>query len=66
MRLVTRRAQYLVDSSMNLALRPQRGDRQKLIAFILREVADRFCTDWGELQHPCDVLNELANEVESL
>lgn len=63
---MTRRAQYLLDASMNLTVRPQRGDRQKLIAFILREVADRFCTDWGELQRPYDVLNEIANEVEAL
>ena len=63
---MTRRAQYLLDASMNLTVRPQRGDRQKLIAFILREVADRLCTDWGELQHPYDVLNEIADEVEAL
>lgn len=63
---MTRRAQYLLDSTMQLSLRPQRGDRQKLIAFILREVSERFCTDWGELQHPYDVLNEIANEIEAL
>jgi hypothetical protein len=66
MKPVTRRAQYLLDASMELTLRPQKGDRQRLIAFILREVADRFCTDWGELEHPYDVLNNIANEVESL
>ena len=32
----------------------------------LRYVADRLCTDWGELQHPADVLNEIANELEEL
>lgn len=30
----------------------------------LRYVADRLYTDWGELQHPADVLNEIANELE--
>jgi FMN-dependent NADH-azoreductase len=33
---------------------------------VLREVADRLCTDWAELQHPADVLNEIADEVENL
>lgn len=63
---MTRRAQYLLDSTMQLSLRPQRGDRQKLIAFILREAGDRICTDWGELEHPSDVLRKLADEVEAL
>jgi hypothetical protein len=33
-------------------------------AAVIREVSDRLCTDWGELQHPCDVLNDIANELE--
>ena len=32
----------------------------------LREVADRLCMDWGEMQHPVDVLREIADEVEAL
>jgi hypothetical protein len=32
----------------------------------IREVADRLCTDWGELQHPADVLREIADELEEL
>jgi len=36
------------------------------IADVLRYVADRFYTDWGELQHPADVLNEIADELEEL
>ena len=32
----------------------------------IRAVADRFATDWGELQHPYDVLNEIATELEAL
>ena len=47
-------------------MRPKSGDRQKLIARVIREVADRLCTDCGELQHPYDVLNEIADEVETL
>jgi hypothetical protein len=60
------RAQKIVDATMELTLRPQQGDRAKVIAAAIRAVADRFATDWGELQHPYDVLNEIANELENL
>jgi hypothetical protein len=63
---MTIRAQELLDASMELTLRPQKDDRKKLIAFIINQVADRLCTDWGELQHPVDVLREIADEVEAL
>ena len=66
MKPVTIRAQELLDSTMKLSLRPQRNDRQKIIAFILRAAADRLCTDWGELQHPASVLNAIAMEVEEI
>ena len=33
-------------------------------AAVIRVVADRLCTDWGEMQHPYDVLNDIANELE--
>ena len=36
------------------------------IADVLRVVANRLYTDWAELQHPADVLNEIANELEAL
>ena len=63
---MTKRAQELLESSMELTLRPQKDGRKKLIAFIINEAAARLCTDWGELQHPADVLYELADEVEAL
>ena len=63
---MTTRAQELLDASMELTLRPQKDDRKKLIAFIINKAAERLCLDWGELQHPVDVLYEFANEVEEL
>jgi len=66
MKPVTRRAQYLLDASMELTLRPQKDDRKKLIAFIINEAATQLCLNWGELQHPADVLYQLVNEVEEL
>jgi hypothetical protein len=63
---MTERAQQIVDATMELTLRPQSEDRKKVVACVIREVADRLCTDWAELQHPVDVLNEIADEVEAL
>jgi len=65
-RKMTIRAQELLDVTMKLTLRPKQGDRQKLISCVIREVADRLCTDWGELQHPSTVLEEIADEIDAL
>jgi NaMN:DMB phosphoribosyltransferase len=51
---------------MELSMRPKSGDRQKLIARVIREVADRLCTDCGELEDPIEILREIADEVEAL
>jgi len=37
-----------------------------ITASALRYVADRMYTDWAELQHPADVLGEIADELEAL
>ena len=63
---MTERAQQIVDATMELTLRPQQEDRKKVVACVIREVANRLCTDWGEVQHPVDVLDEIADEVEAL
>ena len=36
------------------------------VVAVIREVADRLCTDLGELQCPIEVLREIADEVEAL
>ena len=63
---MTTRAEQIVDVTMKLTLRPKQGDRQKVIAAVIREVAGRLCTDLAELQNPYDVLMEIADEVEAL
>jgi hypothetical protein len=63
---MTIRAQKIVDVTMKLTLRPKQGDRQKVIAAAIREVADRLCTDLGEMECPIDKLREIADEVEAL
>ena len=63
---MTIRAQELLDASMELTLRPQKDDRKKLIACVIREVADSLCTDLGEMECPIDKLRQIADEVEAL
>ena len=36
------------------------------VVAVLRYVADRLCTDWGELEDPIEILREIADEVEAL
>jgi len=64
--MTTQRALQILESTMDISLRPRGGDRQKLIARVINEVADRLCTDCGELEDPVEVLREIANEVEAL
>jgi hypothetical protein len=63
---MTTRAEQILEATLPYTLRPKSKDRQKLIACVIREVADRLCTDLAELQHPYDVLMEIADEVEAL
>ena len=63
---MTTRALQILESTMELSVRPKSGDRQKLIARVINEVADRLCTDLGEMECPIQVLREIANEVEAL
>jgi hypothetical protein len=63
---MTIRAQQILDATLELTLRPQSEDRKKVVACVIREVADRLCTDLGELQCPIEVLREIADEVEAL
>ena len=63
---MTVRAQQIVEATLHYTLRPKQGDRQKVVACVIREVAYRLCTDLAELQNPYDVLMEIAEEVDAL
>lgn len=52
-------------SNFSLHIKTQK-DRQKVISAAIREVADRLCTDLGELECPIDKLREIADEVDAL
>ena len=45
---MTERAQQIVEATLPYTLRPKQGDRQKVVACVIREVADRLCTDLAE------------------
>ena len=55
------RAQRIVDATMELTLRPQQGDRKKIISAVIRAVAEEiyFTPD-------VELLNEIADELEAL
>jgi len=36
------------------------------VVAVIREVADRLCTDLGEMECPIDKLRQIADEVEAL
>jgi hypothetical protein len=63
---MTIRAEQIVNATLELTLRPQSEDRKKVVACVIREVADRLCTDLGELECPIEVLREIADEVDAL
>ena len=63
---MTIRAEQIVNATLELTLRPQQDDRKKVVACVIREVADRLCTDLGEMECPIDKLRQIADEVEAL
>jgi len=64
---MTTRAQKIVDTTMELTLRPQQGDRAKVIAAAIRAVADSFVyDDYGLAWLTADDFNKIANAVEEL
>jgi hypothetical protein len=67
---MTQRAQELLDKTMELSLRPQKGDRQKLIVFILREVVEQLqyynVYPGEDMIIDARAVYELCDEVEAL
>jgi len=63
---MTIRAEQIVNATLELTLRPQSEDRKKVVACVIREVADRLCTDLGEMECPIDKLRQIADEVDAL
>ena len=43
----------------------QMDDLRENVAAALRAAADELCLRWAELEHPADVLNAIAAELEA-
>jgi len=70
---MTTRAQKIVDATMELTLRPQQGDRARVIAAAIREIVNehqyyQFCEEEGVEDVVVDarLLYDLADELEAL
>lgn len=70
---MTKRAQKIVDATMELTLRPQQGDRARVISAAIREIANEHqyyqcCEEEGVEDMVVDarLLYELADELEAL
>ena len=61
---MTERAQKIVDATMELTLRPQKGDRAKVISAALREVINQLQQSPGVIM--CADVLELCEELEAL
>jgi hypothetical protein len=69
---MNQRAQKIVDATMELTLRPQQGDRAKVIAAAIREIVNehqyyQFCEEEGVEDMVVDarLLYELADELDA-
>ena len=61
------RAQRIVDATMELILRPQQGDRAKVIAAAIRAMADSFVyDDNGMVWFAANDFYEIAKDLEAL
>ena len=63
---MTYRANEVWGSFCNELIVEPTEDMKQALSYAIRVVAERFCTDWGELQHPSTVLEEIADEVDAL
>ena len=61
---MTEQAQKVIESTMELTLRPQQGDRAKVIAAAFREVINQLQQSPGIIS--CPDLLELCEELEKL
>jgi len=63
---MTIRAQTIWEAFCAELTQEPTDDMREALATAINEVADRLCTDWAELQHPANVLREIADELEEL
>ena len=64
--MTTYRAEQIWEAFKGELIVEPTEDMKQALATSIRVIAERMYTDWGELQHPYDVLNEIADEVDAL
>jgi hypothetical protein len=63
---MTERAKHIWNEFCGELIEPPTDDMREALATAIHECATRLCTDWAELQHPSEVLEEIANEIDAL
>ena len=63
---MTYRADEIWGSFCNELIVEPTEDMRQALSYAIRVCAERLYTDWGELQHPSTVLEEIADEVDAL
>lgn len=64
--MTTERAQKIWDAFCGELTREPTDDMREALATAVNVVADRLCTDVGELECPIKVIREIADELETL
>ena len=63
---MTIRAEEIWGSFCNELIVEPTEDMRQALSYSIRICAERLYTDLGELQHPSTVLEEIADEIDSL
>jgi hypothetical protein len=63
---MTERANEIWGSFCNELIVEPTEDMKQALSYAIRIVADRLCTDVGEIECPIEVVRQIANEVDAL
>ena len=63
---MTERAEQIWEAFKCELTSPPTEDMREALATAIRIVADRLCTDVGEIECPVEVVRQIADELEAL
>ena len=63
---MTYRAEQIWEAFKCELTSPPTDDMREALATAIRTVADRLCTDVGEIECPVEVVRQIATELEAL
>ena len=64
--MTTHRAEQVWEAFKDELTSPPTDDMREALATAIRIVADRLCTDVGEIECPIEVVRQIATELEAL